>query len=323
MERLKKGFVGFAGALLCIWLFGALWFDGPFTIGKGNAWLAVAWIALVIATRFTPKPRLSFGLAILLVWVPWLLIQPANDRDWKPEFNRTGWSEIDGDRVTLHEVRNFDYSPEGHVTERWESRTVHLSNLRGIDFVLDAFMGDWVAHPIMSFDFGPEGRVCLSIETRREKDESFSMLGGLYKMFELQYLFGDEKDFIRVRTNLRKEPLFLYPLKGTPEIWREFFMDSVNAQNALLKHPQFYNVISANCTTSLRAHRQSGQKQRFDLRLLLNGKLDEMLYQRGALQHADIAFPELRRRSYITPAAQAAHADPAFSERIRVGLPGH
>jgi hypothetical protein len=324
MERLKKVSLWLAGTLLCVWLFGAIWFDGPLSLGlgKGNAWLAILWAALLLAAGFTPKPRLVRALLILVVLVPWLTIRPSNERDWKPEFARTGWSEINGDQVTLHEVRNFDYTPEGQVTERWESRTVHLSNLRGIDFFLDAFMGDWVAHPIMSFDFGPDGRVCLSIETRREKTESFSMLGGLYKMFELQYLFGDEKDFIRVRTNIRKEPLYLFPLSGTQEMWLEFFMDSVKAQNALRERPQFYNVISANCTTSLRAHRQAEQKQRFDIRLLLNGKMDEMLFHRGALKNTELPFPELRRRSFITPAAQAAHSDPAFSDLIRVGLPG-
>lgn len=322
MERLKKAARALGLTLLCAWLFGAVWFDGPLTIGKGNALLAALWAGLLFAARFTPKPRLALALLVLLVLVPWLTIRPSNDRDWKPEFARTGWSEIDGDRVTLHEVRNFDYTPEGGVTERWEARTVHLSNLRGIDLFLDAFMGDWVAHPILSFDFGPDGRLCLSVETRRERAESFSMFGGLYKMFELQYLFGDERDFIRVRTNIRREPVYLYRLSGKPATWRAFFLDSLHTQNSLKARPRFYNVITANCTTSLRTNQPEDIRGRFDIRLLLNGKLDEMLFERRAIQHQGLPFPELRRRSFITPEAQAAHEDPAFSERIRALVPG-
>ena len=321
---LARVLLGLLLTLFIAWIFGLICYDGPLESLSANLVLAGVWLLLLyLVLRASSAWALLPAIGLFaLVLVPWLRIQPSNDRDWKPEFARTGWSEIEGDRITLHEVRNFDYDPEGAVTERWESRVVHLSNLRGIDLFLDAFMGEWIAHPLVSFDFGDEGRLVLSIETRREKNESFSMIGGLYKMFELQYLFGDERDFIRVRTNLRREPVYVYKLQGTEALFREFFLESLNAQNQLKKHPRFYNVVTANCTTSLRTQRHGDERGRTDIRLLLNGKLDAMLAERGAFAVDDIPFEELRRRSLITPVAQEAHEDPLFSERIRKGVPG-
>ncbi len=309
-------------SLLALWLFGAARFDGPFLSGDANLALALVWLAAFIAAGWSRRPRLIRAALVLAVLIPWLLIRPSNERDWKPEFARTGWSEIAGDRVTLHEVRHFDYPADGEVVERWESRVVHLSNLRGVDFFLDAFMGEWIAHPIFSFDFGPEGRLTLSVETRRERHESFSMFGGLYKMFELQYLFGDERDFIRVRTNARREPVYLYRMGGTPANWRVFFLKSLKTQNRLKERPVFYNVVTANCTTSLSAQKPAALRGRSDIRLLLNGKLDELLYECGAFAVQDLPFAELRRRGFISDKAAAAPDATDFSERIRVGVPG-
>ncbi len=320
-----KGVLWLLATLFIFWLFGLICYDGPLDSLSGNTILAGAWmLALYLVLKSSSAWAALPGLGLVsIVMLPWLAIKPSNDRDWKPEFARTGWSEIDGDQITLHEVRNFDYDRDGAAIERWESRVVHLSKLRGIDLFLDAFMGEWIAHPLVSFDFGEDGRVVLSIETRREKKESFSMLGGLYKRFELQYLFGDERDFVRVRTNLRHEPVYVYKLAGTAAIWREFFLESLNAQNELKSNPRFYNVVTANCTTSLRAQKHGQKRQRADIRLLLNGKLDEMLFERGALAVKDIPFAELRRRSLINDKALAAHDDPLFSERIRQGAPGY
>ncbi len=308
-----------------IWLFGAIRYNGPFATIKANTVLAAAWLlALIAVFGLLPRrpARWCGALLAALVLIPWSLIQPSNDRDWKPEFGRTGWSEIEGDRVTLHETRNFDYTPDGQVTERWETRVVHLSKLRGVDLFLDTFMAPWVAHPIASFDFGEDGHVALSIETRRENSENFSMLGGLYKMFELQYIFGDERDFVRVRTNIRHEPVYLYKLVGNDLVWREFFLESLRAQNELHQRPRFYNVLTANCTTSLRAQKPAAERKRLDIRLLLNGKMDEMLHERGVIAADNLPFAELRKLGHINDKANAAHEAADFSERVRVGVPG-
>jgi hypothetical protein len=312
---------------LTLFCFGAITYDGPFRppASIANLLLASAWLAALLTTLFLKpfrprRPALLVAL-LLLVLIPWITIRPSNDRDWQPEFAETGWVDVQGDTLTFHNIRDFDYTKDGTATPRWESRTYQLSDLRGLDYFHNAF-SDLLAHPILSFDFGEAGYLCLSIETRRENDESFSSLGGLFKMFELQYIFGTEQDFIRVRTNVRDERIFLYRSTATPEAARSLLLESVEAQNALKRKPRFYNIITLNCTTSLRAQRPAEYRAPFDIRMLLNGHFDEFLLESGALVDDDIPFAELRPLALINPAAKAAHDAPDFSAQIRIGRPG-
>lgn len=312
--------------VVTLWAAGAVYVDGPFGMESGNAWLAAGWLAVAVAFLAivkNPRKRALFWLiCILAVFLPWLSKSPSNDREWSPEWARTGSAVLQRGALTFYNVRNFDYSADGSVTERWETRTMHLSNLKGVDYFHDAFGGDFIAHPILSFDFGPDGRIALSVETRREVGESFSKLGGFYKMFELQYIWGDERDLIRVRTNVRDEPVYLYRSKLSPEETLYTLLDSVRSQNLLKERPRFYNVISANCTTSLLAQTPELRNTPIDIRMLANGRFDELIYERGGFHSNGLTFAEMRERAFINPAAQAAHDDPDFSKRIREGRPG-
>ncbi len=313
--------------LVCtVWAYGAIYFDGPMARGPGNKSLAIAWVVMMtVSMLFTRGVRgrsLAWMVCFACVLLPWLVIRPSNERDWQQDWRKTGWADSDGDTVMFHNFRNFDYAPGGEVTERWETRTVDLSNLRALDVFLDKFGGDLIAHPIASFDFGPDGFVALSVETRREKGESYSEFGGLYKMFELQYVFGDERDLVRVRTNVRKEPVYLYRVKIPPERLHQRFHDCVKVLNELHDRPRFYNVLTANCTTSLRAQTPKGRRMPFDSRMLANGKLDELAYEWGSIETGGLPFPKLQEQARINELAQVAHADPAFSTRIREGRAG-
>jgi len=313
-------------AIVTLWTAGAVYVDGPFGMETGNAWLAAGWLAITVAflaiIQNRRKRTLLWLICVLAVLLPWLNKGPSNDRNWKPDWARTGTAVLQRGALTFHNFRNFDYGVDGSVTERWETRTVHLSNLKGVDYIHDAFGGDLIAHPMLSFDFGPDGRIVLSVETRREQGESFSKLGGFYKMFELQYLWGDERDLVRVRTNVRNEPVYIYRSSLTPEETLFVLLDSVRTLNILNERPRFYNVISANCTTSLLAQTPELRKVPIDIRMLANGKFDELIYERGGFHANGLAFAELRERAFINPAAQAAHDDPDFSTRVREGRPG-
>lgn len=325
--RLGKGLLIGLVSLLLLYFWGMIWFDGPFSSGGfGNALLATLWLALLVVAwrKFASKKHRC--IVCLLAWsvivVPRSFVQPSNDRDWAPEFAKTGSSEIDGDVVTLKQVRNFDYTRDGEQTERWETRQVKLSNLRGMDLFHSTFGGDRIGHPLLSFDFGPDGRICLSVETRREKNEEFSVVGGLYKMFELQYIFATEEDCVRLRASVRDEPCYLYRIDMPAEDVRAFFLSALEVQNDLAQKPRFYHIIYSNCTTSLRNRLPADQRGEFDLRMLVNGLLDEYLYGHGHFHDEGLPFPELRQKAYINPAAKEAHDSPAFSEKIRADRPG-
>ena len=183
----------------------------------------------------------------------WRTLKPANEADWQPDVAQLAWAEINGDEVTLHNVRNCDYRTNTDYTPRWEMRTVRLSQITGIDLAIDYWGSPWIAHPIASFQFADAPPVCFSIETRVKKGQAYSALGGLYRRFELIYIVADERDVIRLRTNYRMEDIYLYRTTFTPAEARERFLEYLRSLNGLREHPRWYNEITTNCTTSIRA----------------------------------------------------------------------
>jgi Domain of unknown function (DUF4105) len=305
-----------------IWAFGALWFDFPHPwLRKVVAGLFVLAVILVtVLIRPLWRAKIIIALATLTVMAWWLTLQPRQFRDWKPEVSTTAHAEVAGDIVTIHNVRNFDYRTDKDFTPRYETRRLDLRNLRGVDIFINYWGSPYMAHPIMSFDFGPDGRVCFSIETRPEKNESYSALGGLYRRFELIYLVADERDVIRLRTNYRKgEDTYLYRLKAKDA--RPAFMEYIHTINELHRTPRWYNAITNNCTSAIRNQRAASERAPWDWRMLVNGFGDELLYERGAIDNS-LPFAELKRISHINPRAHAADDDPEFSQKIRAGLPG-
>ena len=303
---------------LTLWAVGALYYDLPSFRGPAAAVYALAALCVLIKMRL--RSTLPIVLGFLLVGLWWHTLKPSNDRPWQPEVDRTAWAEINGNQVTLHNVRNFDYRSETDFTPVWETRTYDLSQLKGVDLFVNYWGSKFMAHPILSFDFSAGNHLCFSIETRKQMGQSYSAIGGLYRQYELIYIPGDERDLVRVRTNDRKgEDVYLYHLKIPPDRIRLVFLDYLARLNALHEHPEFYNALTSNCTTNIRS--QSTKIRPWDWRFLANGYADQMIYERGDLA-GDLPFDELKRRALINAAAQAADAAPDFSQRIRDGRPG-
>jgi len=305
-----------------LWAFGALWFDFPQE--SLRPWVAALYAVLLVVAVVIVKPRwrakLAVAMANLLVMLWWLSLQPRQYRDWKPEVAVTPYAVVEGDVVTLHNVRNFDYRTETDFTPRYDTRRLDLNHLRGVDIFLNYWGSPYMAHPIISYDFGADGRICFSIETRPEKGEAYSALGGLYRMFELTYVVADERDVVRLRSNFRKgEDVYLYRLNAPRA--RESFMEYIRSVNELHEHPRWYNAITNNCTTAIRQQRAASARAPWDWRMLANGLGDELLYENGAIDRS-LPFAELKRISHINPRAHAAGDAADFSERIREGLPG-
>jgi hypothetical protein len=318
--------ISFAFAILLLlgtlWAAGALWFDLPVVEGVRKVF-AAALIGLVFFFFFK-KNRLrwvAFALPLIVAaW--WFTLRPSNDRTWLPDVAETPWAEIEGDLVTLHNVRNFDYRSFAEYTPKWETRNVRLSEITGVDIALTYWGSPWMAHPIVSFQFENSPPVCFSIETRKEEGEAYSALAGFFRQYELIYIIADERDVVRVRTNHREgEDVYLYRLKISPENARSRFLEYLETLNHLREHPRWYNALTTNCTTSIRSQHHDAERGEWDWRILLNGKSDEMLYENGALQTADLSFEKLKEGSKINAAAQAADSSHDFSRLIRSSLP--
>jgi len=309
-------------ALVCAaWAFGALYFDFP----KAGVFAAILFvIALLAMVIFVRGKLLKLGIvfgACLLVAAWWLTLKPSNDRAWQPDVAKTAWAEINDDEVTIHNVRNCDYRTETDFTPRWETRTVRLSQITGMDVAINYWGSPWIAHPIVSFQFADAPPLCFSIEIRKTVGQSYSTIAGLYRQYTLIYVVADERDVIRLRTNYRREDVYLYHTLASPAQARQRFREYITSINALHENPRWYNAVTSNCTTSIRAQRAVKLRAPWDWRILFNGKADEMLYQDHAIATGGLSFAELKRRSLIDERARAADQDPDFSKIIREGLP--
>jgi Domain of unknown function (DUF4105) len=307
------------------WAFGALWFDFPVAVLRQPLAAAFGLSAVAALVFVRPRWRAQLGVAgaIGLVAAWELTIPPSNTRDWQPQVAETPYVEMNGDRVVIHNFHNFDYLSKIDFRPRWETKIVHLSNLRAVDFFTNFWGPKLICHTFLSFDFGPDGYVCISIETRMAKGQNYSALAGLYRQFELYYVIGDERDIVRVRTNYRLEDVYLYRLTAaTPEKTRALFLDYVKSANELHQRAQWYNELTSNCTSNIRVHiKHIGSARPWDWQLLVNGTIAERAYELRAID-TSLPFAELRHLSYIDDRARAADRDPAFSNRIREGLPG-
>src|SRR5262245_12915677 len=243
-------FASLAALVCATWAFGALYFDLP-TLG---AWAAILFVLVVLATvLFVRGPLLKlaivFGVFVVVVlW--WFTLKPSNDRPWQPDVAETGWAEINGDDVTIHNVRNCDYRTETDYTPHWETRAVKLSQITGVDLPITYWGSPYIAHPIASFQFADALPICFSIETRKEIGEGYSTIGGLYRQYELIYICADERDVIRLRTNFRKgEEVYLYRTTLSAAQARGRFLEYFKSLNSLHVRPRWYNVLTTNCTT--------------------------------------------------------------------------
>ena len=310
---------------VAVWAAAAISFDFPVTNLSLPA--AIIYLISVVATlillRFSwASLGICFALfAGVVFW--WWSIQATGNRHWQPDVAETAWTERDGDKITIHNLRNFDYEPGQPANSRWETKVVDLSQLRGVDLFINFSGSTLICHPIVSFQFGPTDHVAISVETRMAEGQTYSTIRGFFKQFELIYIMADERDVIRVRTNYRSEQLYLYRTSVRPDRARRLFLSYLQSVNNIHVHPQFYNALTDNCTTNVRMHTAAtaAKPAPWDWRISLNGTVDELVYQNGGFASRP-PFAELKQMSLIDAKAQAAEQAPDFSERIRLDLPG-
>ncbi|HEY0340395.1 MAG TPA: DUF4105 domain-containing protein [Steroidobacteraceae bacterium] len=312
--------------LLAIWGSFALWFQVPhgFLLQSlvVGLWILFS-LAIVVALW---RGRLaggatSFAVAFAGLFFWWWQIQPSNQREWADDVAQMTTGVVDGDHVTLHNVRNFDWRTNTDYVQRWETRTYDMRGLDSVDMVLSYWSMSAIAHVLISFGFNDGEHVVFSVEVRREKTESFSEIGGFFKEFELSVIASDERDVIRVRTNVRGEDDYLYRIRLPVPAIRSLFLAYVNQANEVARTPRFYNTITANCTTIIyhMAKRIVGHLP-LDYRLLLSGYLPSYVYKIGGLD-SRFSLEELRARGRITERARKSDRSDTFSADIREGIP--
>ena len=302
-------------------LFGAPHGTSPHPLGStGFAVFMLAAFAISFKRRWRWAALGGAAVAFAAVLIWWLGMVPSNDRDWNPSVAVLPSASVAGERVTVRNIRNFDYRSQTDFTPAYYDKRFDLAELQGIDLIAVYWMGPAIAHTFLSFDFGDGNRLAVSIETRTTKGDAYSTIKGLFRQYELFYVVADERDVIRLRTNYRHDPdeqVYIYRVRGTRANARRVFMEYIRQINDLHARPQFYNTLTSNCTTDIWRNAQvSSDRLPLSWKMLASGYVPEALYEAGRLDMS-IPFAELQRRSHVNQRAMAADRAADFSERIR------
>ena len=276
-------------------------------------------IALAIR-RWRWRVTAVYGVVFVSVLVWFFTLEPRNDRDWLTDVAVLPYATVDGDIVTMHNIRNFDYRSEFDYTPAYYDKRFDVSKLEGIDVIAVYWMGPAVAHIFVSFAFAGGDHLAVSIETRKEKGEDYSTVKGFFRQYELYYVVADERDVIRLRTNYRKDPpedVYVYRAQGPLENGRRLFLDYVRKINSLKEKAEFYNTLTTNCTTNIWMHTlvNAGHLP-FSWKILASGYVPQYMYEAGRLDNS-VPFAELQKRALVNARAHAADKAEDFAQRIR------
>ena len=270
---------------------------------------------------FSRKKVVLFLIAVSLVLVVawWTSIDPSNNREWSPDQAVLPYAETEGNLVHIRNIRNFAYTTPTDYEKSYYDKTFDLNKIKGVHYIVEPFSGyKGAAHTFLSFEFEGDDFVAISVEIRKEKGESFSALKGLFKQYEITYVIGDERDLVKLRSNHRKDLVYVYPIKTTKEKARTVFWDMITRANKLKDSPEFYNTFLNNCTTNIVKHVNNVTPERvpWSIEFIMPENSDKVAYELGLLD-TELPFEEAREKFLINKRAQKYADDPNFSVKIR------
>ena len=307
----------------------AIWFKMPgpdllryVVIGFFVFLNGAAFIALFKTRHLRPFLVFAGIFALLLGW--WSTLTPPSEGNWVPDVARQVTGEIDGDLVTLTNIRDFEWTSAQEGKTNWITGTYDLSQLETVDMLLSYWGSPNMAHFILSYGFADGRQLAWSIEVKRSVGHKFSPVEDFFRANPLVIIAATERDVVGVRTNYRNQDVLMLRIAREPAQIRSLFEEYVKDANKLAARPAWYNTIETNCTTVVvRMLDAIGGKVDFDWRILVNGYLPEYVYEKGSVVN-NIPIEELLALSRISPKAQAVGLSDAarFSAAIREGVPG-
>jgi len=267
---------------------------------------------------------LCTAIVVILTWlvVRHLSLKPSNERSWVNDNKRLAEAEFDGDGVTIRNVRDFEWRSTRDFDERWMDMKIDLGRVSKIWFVLEYFDPSrrQMAHTILSFEMEDGTRVACSIEVRREKGERYHPLKGMFRQYELIYVWATERDIIGVRTNCRKNSvthLFEAVVLG-PGNERRMLESYLRRTNKLGKEPEWYNTLTNTCTTNIVRHVNEVYPGRIPraLAILLPGLSPSILHRNNLVKMTG-SLEETLERSIIDERAKTWDSATDFGDWIR------
>lgn len=263
-------------------------------------------------------------IPLLLLGLMWSFLTPSHDRRWAVDQSVLPFVEFDGDSAHIRGVRNFRWTSATDFTPAWEDRSYDLRQVATAWYVLVPFSQRWrgPAHAFVSFGFDDGRYLAISVEARREAGETYGVIKGLLRRFELIYIVGDERDLIGRRAVYDGSDVYLYPIRASRDAVRQVFQGMLERTDRLHSSPEFYHTITNNCTLNLVRHVNQLVPDRIpsSWRTALPGYSDEVIHRLGLIDSTG-TLAEVRARFRINERAKAALDAPDFSSRIRASPP--
>jgi len=248
--------------------------------------------------------------------------KPSNDRHWSLDQKILSTITTTGDIVRIENVRNFTYVSTTSYTPNYYTKEYDLSKLKGVWYIVEPFSGyKGAAHTFLSFEFENNVFLSVSVEIRKEVGESFDAKKGLLREYELMYLFADEKDAVKLRTNYREDIVYVYPVQTTPEKARLVFENIITRAKKLTENPEFYNTFTNNCTTNIIAHVNAINPKRIPLTYAaIFPEYSDIVAHKLGLIPNNVPIEDVREKYKINKKAELYADSPDFSSRIREGF---
>jgi hypothetical protein len=270
--------------------------------------------------------RLVKGISIVAVVVAIVSLafslkeKPSLTRDWTQDQKILAESTVDGNNISIKNIRNIYYRTTSDYDVSYYDKTFDLNKLESVWFMVEPFSGHGAgaAHTLVSFGFEGGEYVAISVEIRKEQGETFSPLKGMLRQYELVYVIADEQDVIKLRSNYRKDKVFLYPVTTTKENMQKLFVSMLDRANKLAKEPEFYNTLTSTCTTNIVSHVNDIVPNRIPLsyKVLMPAYSDELAQKIGLIDNT-VPIDELRAKYLINEKAEKFADDFYFSQKIR------
>ena len=171
---------------------------------------------------------------------------------------------------------------------------------------------------MLSFSFSGGKNIVISAELRKERGESFSALKGILNQYELQYVIASETDVIQLRTNHRKNQVYMYPIDTPKEKVQALFRSMMIRADKLNREPEFYNTLWNNCTTTILQHANALRTEKIvgGKYTILPAHSDQIVYE-AELIDTKLTLEAARAYYRIDEVARSVSGEQDFSKLIR------
>ncbi len=267
---------------------------------------------------------IGLGVAVFIigffVWQQTLV--PPTVGDWQEQLRVLPTAEFSGNLVTVSNVRNFRYGPEEKdMHPGYYTKTYNLDELTRVWYTTEPFNENKIAaHTFLSFEFLNGDFLAVTMEARKTKAQSYSIWKGMLRTYPLVYIAADERDVTLLRANLRKDNVYVYPVKlSRPENGKLLLTSVLKRMNDLQVHPKWYHTLFANCTSSIALHVNEltpGRIHPWSWQLWLTSSADELALKAGLLDTA-LSIEKAREKFFVTSKSQAIGDVTDYSSKIR------